>query len=190
MGRPLRPHPEVLVPEQQRVLLQTKPLAQKWGAYLAGGAALALQLGHRRSRDFDWFTKETLPPENVASDLKATGLSLSIRENTVGTLHADVGGVEYSLFRYRYDLIAPLVNFEGCNLASLADICAMKLAAIHQRAVKRDYVDLYMIFHRGGFTLDRALQSWHHKFPQADPSFALNARFTSKMSRTRPCRRC
>jgi hypothetical protein len=175
MGKPLRPHPEVLVPDQHLVLDGTKPLAHKWRAYLAGGSALALQLGHRRSRDFDWFTKETLPPENLVRDLKATGLSLAIRQNTVGTLHADVGGIEYSVFRYRYDLVGPLVDFDGCHLASLSDICAMKLAAIHQRAVKRDYVDLHVLFHRAGFTLDRALEAWHQKFPQADPSFALNA---------------
>jgi Nucleotidyl transferase AbiEii toxin, Type IV TA system len=175
MGKPLRAHPEVLVPDQHLVLTGTKPLAQKWRAYLAGGSALALQLGHRRSRDFDWFTKETLPPERLISDLKATGFSLAIRQNTVGTLHAHVGGIEYSVFRYRYDLVGPLVDFEGSNLASLPDICAMKLAAIHQRAMKRDYVDLHAVFHRGGFTLDRALEAWHQKFPQADPSFALNA---------------
>lgn len=175
MGKPLRPHPEVLVPDQKVVLAGTKPLAQKWHAYLAGGAALALQLGHRRSRDFDWFTKETVPPDAVVSDLKATGLPVSIRQNTAGTLHAEVGGVEYSLFRYRYDLVGPLVAFEGCHLASLPDICAMKLAAIHQRAVKRDYVDLYALFHRGGMTLDGALEAWHQKFPNADPGFALTA---------------
>ena len=95
----MRPHPEVLVPEQRLVLTETTPLAHRWGAYLAGGAGLALQLGHRRSRDFDWFTKETLPPDDLVRDLEHTGLSVNVRQNTTGTFHAEVGGVEYSLFR-------------------------------------------------------------------------------------------
>lgn len=130
----MRPHPEVLVPEQRLVLTETTPLARRWGAYLAGGAGLALQLGHRRSRDFDWFTKETLPPDDLVRDLAHTGLSVNVRQNTTGTFHAEVGGVEYSLFRYRYDLVRPLIEFQSCHLASLHDICAMKLAAIHQRS--------------------------------------------------------
>jgi hypothetical protein len=50
-------HPEALVPAQRLVLSKSAGISQKWGAYLAGGAALALQLGHRRSVDFDWFTR-------------------------------------------------------------------------------------------------------------------------------------
>jgi len=175
MGRPLKAHPEVLVAEQQVVLARSGPLASRWRAHLAGGAALALQLGHRRSRDLDWFTKETIRPEDLLRDLESTGLSVKIRENKIGTLHADVGGVEYSVFRYPYDLVGMPSEFQGCHLASPGDICAMKLAAIHQRAVKRDYVDLYVLFHGAGLTLDRALAAWHQKFPEADSSFALNA---------------
>src|SRR5439155_4515726 len=48
-------HLEVLPPEQLRVLRPLGPIADREGFYLAGGTALALQLGHRRSIDFDWF---------------------------------------------------------------------------------------------------------------------------------------
>jgi hypothetical protein len=49
-------HWEVLTSDQQHVLTASATISQRWGAYLAGGAGLALQLGHRRSADFDWFT--------------------------------------------------------------------------------------------------------------------------------------
>ncbi|MGA9292658.1 MAG: nucleotidyl transferase AbiEii/AbiGii toxin family protein [Ignavibacteriaceae bacterium] len=43
------------------------PLLKKFNDkfYLAGGTALALQLGHRRSDDFDFFTFEHLEIENL-----------------------------------------------------------------------------------------------------------------------------
>jgi hypothetical protein len=43
----------VLTAEQHAVLVASAPLAERWRAYLAGGMGLALQLGHRRSADFD-----------------------------------------------------------------------------------------------------------------------------------------
>jgi hypothetical protein len=46
-------------------------------AYLAGGLAVALQLGHRASADFDWFTANTISPEKLLSDIRATGFKVA-----------------------------------------------------------------------------------------------------------------
>jgi hypothetical protein len=48
-------HREVLGRSQRSLLPRLAPLARRLGFYLAGGTALALQIGHRRSQDFDWF---------------------------------------------------------------------------------------------------------------------------------------
>jgi hypothetical protein len=56
LGESVKVHWEVLTSDQQHVLTASATISQRWGAYLAGGAGLALQLGHRRSADFDWFT--------------------------------------------------------------------------------------------------------------------------------------
>jgi hypothetical protein len=138
----VRLHPEVLVPDQQVVLSGSAKISRSWGAYLAGGAAVALQLGHRRSVDFDWFTRRTVPPADLLRDVKSLGLPIKVRQNDKGTFLAEVGGLDYSVFRYPYDLVGRRVAFQGCQLASLKDIAAMKMTAIVQRAVKRDYVDL------------------------------------------------
>jgi hypothetical protein len=65
LGESVSVHPEVLTPDQQVVLKASAQGTQKWEAYLAGGAGLALQVGHRRSVDFDWFTRQTLAPADV-----------------------------------------------------------------------------------------------------------------------------
>ncbi len=56
----MRFHVEVLAPAQRRVLGRLGPVLTARGYYLAGGTALALHLGHRRSVDLDWFTPEPL----------------------------------------------------------------------------------------------------------------------------------
>src|SRR5437868_12845746 len=45
----------VLTPRQKSLLQRLGPVMNKRGFYLGGGIAVALYLGHRFSRDFDWF---------------------------------------------------------------------------------------------------------------------------------------
>jgi hypothetical protein len=106
-------HWEVLTSDQQHVLTASATISQRWGAYLAGGAGLALQLGHRRSADFDWFTPKTLPPSEVLKDVQTLGLPMQIRQNDEGTFLGQVGGVDYSVFRYRYPLVEHSVTRRG-----------------------------------------------------------------------------
>jgi hypothetical protein len=168
-------HFEALLPKQREVLVASAGPARVWGAYLAGGLAIALQLGHRVSADFDWFTANTIPPAKLLDDIKATGLTVSVRQNDEGTFLGQVDGLEYSVFRYRYDVANPVQDIEGCQVASLEDIGAMKLAAICQRSVKRDYVDLHAILTTGGASIGDLVSAWNRKYPGKDVGFALRA---------------
>lgn len=150
-------------------------LARTWGAYLAGGLAVALQLGHRVSADFDWFTANTIPPAKLLDDIKATGFAVAVRQNDEGTFLGQVDGLEYSVFRYRYDVVGLVQEIEGCRVASLEDLGAMKLAAICQRSVKRDYVDLHAILTLGGVSIGDLVSAWNRKYPGKDVGFALRA---------------
>jgi hypothetical protein len=59
-GAPVKLHREALGRRQRSLLPRLAPLARQHGFYLAGGTALALQLGHRRSVDFDWFREDPI----------------------------------------------------------------------------------------------------------------------------------
>jgi hypothetical protein len=180
LGKPVKPrssntHFEALLPKQREVLVASAALARTWGAYLAGGLAVALQLGHRVSADFDWFTANTIPPGKLLDDIRATGLTVAVRQNDEGTFLGQVDGLEFSVFRYRYNVVGPIHEIEGCRVASLEDIGAMKLAAICQRSVKRDYVDLHAILTVGGLGLGDLVNAWQGKYPGKDVGFALRA---------------
>jgi hypothetical protein len=168
-------YPDALTAAQRTVLAASAPPSRKWSAYLAGGSALALQLGHRRSVDFDWFTKKTIEPAELVKDLNSTGLPVEITQNTEGTFVGKVGSVQYSVFRYRYDIVWRPIEFEGCTIASLLDIAAMKMTAIVQRATKRDYVDLHSILVHAHVPLGEVLATMNRKFPGVDPTTALRA---------------
>ncbi len=120
---------------------------------MAGGTALALQIGHRISYDLDFFSNQDFQTESLISDIRKSGVPFQVISEAEGTLMAEVGGVKVSLFKYEYEFMEKTIPFQGIELAGIMDIAAMKVIAISQRGTKRDFVDLYVIlqempFHR------------------------------------------
>jgi hypothetical protein len=171
----VKAHPEALTAEQQAVLAASHEVAGRWGAYLAGGTALTLHLGHRRSVDLDWFTKNTVKPGDLMNDLNSLGFPVSVRQNDEGTFLGHVGEVQYSVFRYRYELVARPSSYQRCSLAALEDIAAMKMSAIVQRATKRDYVDLHAMLVGAKLPMREVVATMRRKYPGVDPSMSLRA---------------
>lgn len=144
-------HPEILTAKQTHVLSIFGPIMKKLGYYLAGGTAAALYLGHRRSVDLDWFSPdEQKDPLTLAQKLSTHSGGVKVRDFSKGTLHAAIRGVRVSFFEYRYPLLLPPVvtgDF-GCRVASLEDIACMKLVAVAQRGLKKDFLDIYAVCKR------------------------------------------
>ena len=114
--------------------------------YLAGGTALSLLIGHRKSEDIDLFTFEKFSVEKI-SDLLLQH-SGTVRETANQTVHGTLEDAKVSFLFYPY----PLIDASGgeekiykIKLASVRDIACMKLLAISQRGEKKDFYDLYEI---------------------------------------------
>jgi hypothetical protein len=168
-------HPEILTPRQQWALVQLGRILTPRGFHLAGGTALALQLGHRRSVDLDWFTSDRiLDPLRVAQELRETGAPFVTTQVAPGTLHGTVRGVRVSLLEYRYPLLRPIRSWRlgECRLASLADLAALKLAAVAQRGSKKDFVDIYSLALRR-FSLRQMLRWYQQKYAVQDIAHVL-----------------
>ena len=110
---------------------------------MSGGTALALQLGHRTSLDFDFDSNEKFDSQQLFVDAETVS-------RTENTLQVVINEISVSIFYYPYKLIDNLVNFESIQLAGLCDIAAMKIVAIIQRARQRDFVDMYYLIKRLG----------------------------------------
>ena len=169
-------YPEVMPPTQQKMLRRLGPIAAQRGFYLAGGTALALQIGHRRSADLDWFTPETIHPMVLAADLKEAGLPFDVTGEEKGTLHGIAQGVKLTFLEYPYsDLTPPEVWPEyQVPLASLDDLACMKLSAVSGRGHRKDFVDIFALG-RGGFTLDQMLKLYGRKYDVSDVGHTIYA---------------
>lgn len=138
-------HERTLSVHAQKILAQLGSSHVVSQMYLVGGTALALQVGHRTSQDFDFCVKGNVLAENIARALGSVGtLTMDLLEPP-HTLLGIFEGVKISVFRYDYELLEPFVYYQSVALASVKDIAAMKLSAICGRATKRDYVDLCVL---------------------------------------------
>lgn len=138
-------------------------------AYLAGGTACALQIGHRVSLDLDFFTNHEFKTDFVLDQLgELPGFKLDQTEKW--TILGRFPKVKFSYFYYRYPLIKQTSQFSKINLASLEDIAAMKIDAISSRGTKRDFIDLYFLAKK--FSLQKMLKFYNKKYGKLSNNIA------------------
>lgn len=135
-------HPETLNKETSIVFNLIRDSVS--GFYLAGGTALALELGHRISVDLDFFSINDFSTREIADKLKKKG-HLEIDSISKDTLNGSLDGVKISFFKYPYKLLFPTKEYNGVALADERDIAAMKILAISDRGSRKDFIDLFVL---------------------------------------------
>lgn len=144
--------------------------------YLAGGTALALQLGHRDSVDFDFFTDKNIDTNKLFKKVKKVFKGRTIKKiqeekNTLTVIIDD--NIKISFFTYNYPLLEVFVIEKHLKLASILDISCMKLSAIISRSTLKDYVDLYFVLQE--LKLTQLLEGVVRKFSSIDYNLILKS---------------
>lgn len=153
-------YPQTLYPKTKQVLDLLKPNKFLKDFYLAGGTALSLQLGHRKSIDLDFFS-DSFPEMDLLKQELSNYNPIVIQE-AQGTLDVMIDDVKVSFLEYKYDLLEDFSDFEGVKMAGVVDIACMKLSAISSRGSKKDFVDLYKILQKQ--SISSVLDSFDDKF--------------------------
>lgn len=139
---------------------------------LVGGTALALQLGHRKSVDLDFF-----------GDVNFGNIDISNLDSTITTVTAlkksdninifIINGIKVDFVNYSYPWLEDKISIEGINMASIKDIAAMKIAAITNRGSRKDFVDIYFLLQ--DYTLKELIFFYEEKFRDASKYLALKS---------------
>lgn len=164
----------ILDSQRLTILPLFKPIKNKF--YLAGGTALALQLGHRDSIDFDFFTSEDIDTRKLFEELQKTfvGHTLIKTQEELNTLTIIINtSIKVSFFTHTSTLIRDAISEEYITVASIEDIACMKLTAITSRASNKDYIDLYFILKQ--FSLRDILEFSEEKYPSLDRNLILKS---------------
>jgi len=136
------------------------------GWTLAGGTALALQLGHRVSHDLDFFRAEPFDAEALLHRLAGLG-RVTVQGRAAETLHVTLDRLRLSYLRAQAPLLFPGTPYRDLVLADPRDIAVMKVIAIGGRGSRKDFVDLYFYL-RGGGTLQAVFGMMQRRFPRLD----------------------
>ncbi|HUD44257.1 MAG TPA: nucleotidyl transferase AbiEii/AbiGii toxin family protein [Patescibacteria group bacterium] len=137
-------HLEILDKERKELLNILLPFTKKYA--LGGGTALALQINHRKSFDFDFFSSDTLPKnllEKLSQSIQIKTISVDTSDELTFLTKNDLKVTFlYYPFRYAY----PLEEFDNdLSLFTVKDIAIKKAYTIGRRGEYRDYFDLYTI---------------------------------------------
>jgi hypothetical protein len=137
---------ENVLTEQQRTLA-VKLFPEIQSFYLAGGTALALQIGHRRSLDFDLASRQPIRPFDIERHLITEGFQIQKTFTATGDEYsALIDGTKITFFFFPFDVVHPLSwDSAKITLPSIRDLGAMKAYALGRRSKWKDYVDLYFI---------------------------------------------
>lgn len=120
------------------------PFFQTGGWYLAGGTALALQVGHRQSVDLDFFTTKKQFDELAAERTFFNTHEWQTTMREEGTIYGVFHNAKISLISYPFFIPGKdKIKFGTIKILKPDDIAAMKIIAISQRGRKRDFYDLY-----------------------------------------------
>jgi hypothetical protein len=143
------------------------------GFFFVGGTNLALQIGHRESIDLDFFTLTDFDVDTIETYLVEEYGAL-IDKKSKNTLIASINGVKVDFITQRGKLVNDLLEVDGLRLASILDICAMKLNAVSSSGQRqKDFYDLYFLLEH--FTLQEMLDAYEIKYPNSNLSIPLKA---------------
>ena len=147
-------HLDILPPAQLKLWPLLKDVPKEFILY--GGTAVALQLGHRISVDFDFFSNSPLNKNKlitsfpllqkyqlVQPELNTIDCIIDFPEGAVKLQFlAGLGGRQKQIS-------TPFVADNQLQIASLKDLFATKLNTIQHRAECKDYIDINAIINSG-----------------------------------------
>lgn len=144
--------------ELLKSLMKVEPLS---GTRLVGGTALALQIGHRKSIDLDFFGNIDFESIDKFAELQGTGIIQTLKTSkNINIL--TINGIKVDFVHYQYPWLEEQMIVDGIRLGGLKDIAAMKLAAITGRGSKKDFIDIFFLLNR--FTLEEMIGFYNEKY--------------------------
>jgi hypothetical protein len=143
------------------------------GFNLAGGTALALQIGHRNSVDIDMFGSSEIKPALFYDILSGFG-EIAERQSSTNIYISEINKIKVDFVNYsNFPQIDEIIEIQGIRMFTPKEIAAMKLNAISGRGSKKDFIDLYFLLKT--FTLEEMIGFYREKYTDASEFMMLKS---------------
>lgn len=152
--------------DKQRLEVWNRLRELRDSGVLAGGTALAMQLNHRISYDFDIFTESEVG-ERLLLKLSKTFWEYTVTPivDTTDELTVELSGeIKLTWLYFPFTRLENVIKSDSLDLFSINDLLANKAYAIGRRKTWRDYADIYWALKNNIITLDRLIEFSKNKF--------------------------
>lgn len=139
---------------------------------LVGGTALALQIGHRKSIDLDFFGDIDFDNVNTAEIFADFNNTFALKRSKNINIFS-IDDVKVDFVNYSYPWLQKPLLLDGIRLAGIEDVAAMKLAAITGRGSRKDFIDLYFLLQK--YNLKEMLGFYKKKYFDGSEYLALKS---------------
>ena len=177
----------ILTPTQQKllaVLAAEKVIGENF--YLTGGTALAeFYLWHRLSEDLDFFSENEIDSQAVFTLLKKLQPKAGFKKiafeqsfnRNLFFLHfaREVVKTEFTFFPF--PRIETKKQYGRLSVDSLLDIAVNKVFTIYQKPRSRDFIDLFCIIKKTGWTIEELVKKAKIKFDWHVDPLQLGSQF-------------
>ncbi|MBI2591380.1 MAG: nucleotidyl transferase AbiEii/AbiGii toxin family protein [Candidatus Brennerbacteria bacterium] len=158
----IQPRLEILGPERLKTFLTLKEWKRE--GVLGGGTAIALQLKHRYSYDFDIFFKKPI----VKKYFNKAKTIFNIKKKLVDTIDQltflTKDEVKITFLYYNFLPLHPKIKTNSLPLFNLKDLASDKAATIGRRGMWRDYFDLFILLKSGAVSFETLLGETAKRF--------------------------
>lgn len=159
-------HKEILTEQAKKQFGKLKNFKEDF--YLAGGTAMALQIGHRVSIDFDFFSFEPIKKtllKKVEEVFK--GSDFKILENSSRELTLLIDSVKYTFLHYPFLVLDDFVKTDELKLMSVKEILSTKAYSVGRRGAIKDYIDIYFGLKENYSDLSKIIEMSNKKYGDA-----------------------
>jgi hypothetical protein len=140
-------HKEILTKEQIELLSLVKKFIKDFS--LVGGTAIALQIGHRQSIDFDFFSVKEFNNIKIKQIIKRGGYKINKTfKEEIGQFTFFIKNTQFTFFHFPFKIKYTIYFDKIIKMPSLLTLAAMKAYALGRRVKWKDYVDLYFIINK------------------------------------------
>jgi hypothetical protein len=162
---------ETVEPATLELLKKLFTLSELQQFRLAGGTALSLLFGHRKSIDLDLFTDQPLEKDILIPALEnAFGRVVSTNDRSKVIYQCIIEDVKVDFVSVLDPFLNPVQIIDEIPFADTKDLIALKLNAVKGRGVKKDFWDLAMLLKI--YSMDTLFQFYHDRYSY-DDLFAL-----------------
>jgi len=135
-------HFEILSKEQLEIINRISEINKNF--LLVGGTAISLQIGHRQSIDFDFFSDKEFDMDSLKNDLRKYISFDKVLIDKINEFTFISNNVKLTYLYYPFKITENIIQTEyNINIPDIRTLLAMKLYALSRRSKWKDYVDIY-----------------------------------------------